>query len=96
MAMFFATLGRGAMTWTLVVIVLGMTPVQTGLLYDNLDACYLSEETMRAEYARSFNAWLEWAKQNPKESSYPASEEDMKKRLVFGVCVPHGNAQIPN
>ena len=49
---------------------------------------------MRAEYARSFNAWLEWAKQNPKESSYPASEEDMKKRLAFGVCVPHGNAQF--
>jgi hypothetical protein len=77
------------MKWTLIVLALGTIPVETGLLYDDLDSCYRAEDAMRAEYARWFNAWLAWAQKNPKEAAYPESLDFMKKRVATGVCVPH-------
>ena len=41
------------MTWMLVVLVFGTHPVETNLLFDNLDACLKAEENMRKEYARA-------------------------------------------
>jgi predicted urease superfamily metal-dependent hydrolase len=44
-----------AMKWMLFVLVFGSHPVETNLLYDNLDACLKAEETMRKEYARAYS-----------------------------------------
>ena len=41
------------MQWMLFVLVFGSHPVETNLLFDNLDACLKAEETMRKEYARA-------------------------------------------
>jgi hypothetical protein len=74
--------------WKLVVIVLGTTPVETGLHFDHIEHCYQAEERMRAEIIQSYNTWLEFAKANPKVTGYPGSQKDMMLRLAFGVCVP--------
>jgi hypothetical protein len=80
------------MKWMLVVMA-GAMPIETGLLFDDLDSYHRAEEAMRAEYARSFNDWLAWAKQNPKQSGYPASQESMSKRMASGICVPHAGPE---
>jgi hypothetical protein len=43
------------MKWMLFVLVFGSHPVETNLLFDNLDACLRAEETMRTEYARAYS-----------------------------------------
>ena len=43
------------MKWMLFVLVFGSHPVETDLLFDNLDACLKAEETMRTEYARAYS-----------------------------------------
>ena len=37
------------MKWMLFVLVFGSHPVETNLLFDNLDACLKAEETTRKE-----------------------------------------------
>ena len=49
------------MKWMLIVMVLGVTPVKTGLLFDTLDACRQVAGEMEAEYARYINEGLAWA-----------------------------------
>lgn len=77
------------MKWMLIVMVLGTTPVETGMIFDDLDSCYQAEEAMRKEYLRSYLYWQDWAIKNPKESGYPDNDAFMKKRLTFGLCIPH-------
>ena len=43
------------MKWMLFVLVFGSHPVETNLLFDNLDSCLKAEETMRKEYARAYS-----------------------------------------
>ena len=43
------------MKWMLFVLVFGSYPVETNLMFDNLDACLKAEQTMRKEYARSYS-----------------------------------------
>ena len=80
------------MKWLLIVMVLGTTPVKTDLIFDTIDQCLTAEDTMRAEYSRAYNAWLEWAAQNRSKSGYPRSADFMGKRIGlnnFGTCIPH-------
>jgi hypothetical protein len=69
------------MHWTLVVLALGTTPVTTGLSFPTLEDCYVAEEIMADEYAKSFNRWL---KDNPGKSA----PSFIRQRLVRGICVP--------
>lgn len=84
------------MKWTLIVLALGTTPVETGLIYDDLDSCYRAEDAMRAEYARWFNAWSDWAMKNQEKAGLPESLEFMKKRVATGLCVPHVGGRNSN
>jgi hypothetical protein len=77
------------MKWMLIVIVYGTMPVETGLLYDDLDACYRAEDAMRDEYTRAFNEWSKWAKQNLSQDDYDRSGDMWLKRVASGVCIPH-------
>jgi hypothetical protein len=79
------------MKWMLLVFAFGTSMVRTGLVYDSLDDCVKAEQTMRSEYARVYNQWLEWAMANPKEASYPKSQPFMQKRIgvqTIGTCIP--------
>ena len=79
------------MKWMLLVFAFGTSMVRTGLVYDNLDDCVKAEQTMRSEYTRVYNQWLEWAIANPKDASFPKSQPLMQKRIgvqTIGTCVP--------
>ena len=81
------------MKWMLIVVVFGVMPVKTNLLFDSIDDCLVAEEAMRAEYAQEFNQWLAWAKQNQVEAGYPKNREFMMQRIGLenrGTCIPHG------
>ena len=79
------------MKWMLLVFAFGTSMIRTGLVYDNLDDCVKAEQTMRSEYTRVYNQWLEWAIANPKYAYYPKSQPLMQKRIgvqTIGTCVP--------
>jgi hypothetical protein len=80
------------MTWALVMMFMGTTPIPTGLTYDTLSDCYKAENQVAAEYAKFYNDWLAWAKTHQKESGYPPAPAFITNRVMRGVCVPHGNS----
>jgi DNA-binding transcriptional LysR family regulator len=49
------------MKWMLVVLVGGMTPVNTDLVFDKFADCLAAEEQMRKHYTDAFEAWDRWA-----------------------------------
>ena len=71
------------MKWAFVMMAMGTTPIQTNLVYDDLQACYAAEEKIAAEYADVFNQWL---KTNGDTSLVP---QYVKQRVMRGVCTPH-------
>ena len=71
------------MKWALVMMAMGTTPIQTNLVYDDLQACYAAEEKIAAEYADVFNQWL---KTNGDTSLVPPY---VKQRVMRGICTPH-------
>ena len=76
----------------LIVVVFGIAPIKTNLLFDSLDDCLKAEDAMRTEYSRAFNAWLQWAQKNPDEAGYPNSQAFIQKRDGLespGTCIPH-------
>ena len=77
------------MKWTLVMMVLGTTPVQTGLVYDTLGACYAADDKVAAAYVADYNSWIAWAKEHPKDSTYPNIPDFITNRISRGVCIPH-------
>ncbi len=81
------------MKWMLIVLIMGATPVKTGLVYETVDDCYAAENEMSAEYTRYYNDWVAWAKDHQKESGYPTVPAYITQRLMHGVCIPVGNAK---
>jgi hypothetical protein len=80
------------MKWMLIVMVFGVAPVKTGLLFDSLKECLRAEDAMRKEYTGPYNEWLAWAQQNPADSKYPDSMPYFQKRFGLenpGTCIPH-------
>ncbi|WFU14392.1 hypothetical protein [Bradyrhizobium sp. CB3481] len=45
------------MKWMLVVLVGGITPVNTDFVFDKFSDCLAAEEQMRRHYADAFEAW---------------------------------------
>ena len=52
------------MKWMLIVMVFGVSPVKTNLLFNTIDDCLNAEDAMRAEYARTFNTWEDGASES--------------------------------
>ena len=75
------------MKWMLFVLVFGTHPVETNLIYDNLDACLNAEETMRREYAKSYSKGA-WTAEDLGQTSDPsvASRYGLK---TTATCIPH-------
>jgi len=52
------------MKWMLVVLVGGVSPVNTDLVFDKFADCLVAEEQMRKHYADAFDAWDRWRSQH--------------------------------
>lgn len=52
------------MKWMFVVLVGGVTPVNTDLVFDKFTDCLSAEEQMRKHYSDAFEAWDRWAAAN--------------------------------
>ena len=86
------------MKWMLVVLVGGMTPVSTNLVFDKFSECLAAEEQMRQHYADAFDAWDRSAAANAERGrDYRRARDMQAKRLLgnVGTCIPHadGNKQ---
>ncbi|MCK1298449.1 MULTISPECIES: hypothetical protein [unclassified Bradyrhizobium] len=86
------------MKWMLVVLVGGVTPVNTDLVFDKFSECLAAEEQMRKHYADAFEAWDRWAAANiERRREYSKVRDLQAKRLLsnIGTCVPHGGGDQP-
>ncbi len=84
------------MKWMIVVVVLGGTaPVKTGLLYEDLDACWAATDLIMAEYGRVAKARLDSASANQTEQEFKVSRDYIMSRLTTNsvTCIPHAAAQ---
>ncbi|WP_298887661.1 hypothetical protein [uncultured Bradyrhizobium sp.] len=81
------------MKWMLVVLVGGVSPVNTDLVFDKFSDCLSAEEQMRQHYADAFEAWDRTAAARiDRRSDYRKARDIEAKRLLsnVGTCVPHG------
>ena len=81
------------MKWMLVVLVSGVTPVSTNLVFDKFSECLAAEEQMRQHYADAFDAWDRSAAANTERRRDYRRARDMQARRLLGnvgTCVPHG------
>jgi hypothetical protein len=86
------------MKWMLVVLVGGVTPVNTNLVFDKFADCLAAEEQMRKHYTDAFETWERGAMVNfERRRDFARARELQAKRLLsnVGTCVPHG-AGDPN
>ena len=74
------------MKWMLFVLVFGTHPVETNLVFDNLDACLKAEENMRKEYARAYSQGT-WGA-GIGEANDPSVVSRFGQRTT-ATCVPH-------
>jgi hypothetical protein len=74
-----------AMKWMLVVIVFGLGPVKTDLLYNSLEECLGAEASVRAEWTRLYNAAPKERREDPTSAAF------MRKQMTSGTCIPHAN-----
>jgi hypothetical protein len=84
------------MKWMLVVLVGGVTPVNTDLVFDKFADCLSAEEQMRQHYADAFEAWDRGAAVNiQRRREYSRARDLQAKRLLsnVGTCVPHGSGE---
>ena len=89
---------REAMKWMLVVLVSGVTPVSTNLVFDKFSECLAAEEQMRQHYADAFDAWDRSAAANAERRRDYRRARDMQARRMLGnvgTCVPHADGSQP-
>ena len=88
-----ATAWARMMKWMLVVLVGGITPVNTNLVFEKFSECLAAEEQMRKHYADAFEAWDRGAAATfDRRREYARARDLQAKRLLsnVGTCVPHG------
>jgi len=64
------------MKWMLVVVVFGLAPVKTDLVYDNLAECLAAERAVSAMWATAVVA----------EATH---QHDLTKMVTPGTCIPY-------
>ena len=87
-----------AMKWMLVVLVSGVTPVSTNLVFDKFSDCLAAEEQMRQHYIDAFEAWDRSAAVSAdRRRDFRRARDMQAKRLLgnVGTCIPHaGGSQL--
>jgi hypothetical protein len=86
-----------AMKWILVVLIGGVTPIQTDLQFDKLSDCLSAEEQLRKTYADAYEAWDKLAATNiERRRDYRKAREFQERRLAnTGTCIPHAGTDQP-
>jgi hypothetical protein len=79
------------MKWMLVVLVGGITPVNTNLVFEKFADCLAAEEQMRRHYADAFEAWDRGAVNIQRRREYTRARDLQAKRRLsnVGTCVPY-------
>jgi hypothetical protein len=86
------------MKWMLVVLVNGITPVSTDLVFEKFSDCLAAEEQMRKHYVDAFEAWdRQSAMDFQRRRDYARARDLQAKRMLsnIGTCVPHGGGDQP-
>ena len=86
------------MKWMLVVLVGGVTPVNTNLIFDKFSECLDAEAQMRQHYAEAFEAWdRSTAANTERRRDYRRARDTQAKRLLgnVGTCIPHADGNQP-
>jgi hypothetical protein len=90
------------MKWILVVLIGGVTPVTTDLVFEKLSDCLVAEEQLRSAYAEAFAAWNQRAspdvdryERRRGRDYYRLREMEAKKVSNSGTCIPHSGTNQP-
>lgn len=89
------------MKWLLVVLVGGVTPVPTDVMFEKLSDCLVAEQQLRKAYADAFVAWSERAEfpdrldRHRRRDYYRSRELEAKKFANTGTCIPHAGTDQP-
>ena len=85
------------MRWILVVLIGGVTPVQTDLQFEKLSDCLSAEEQLRSTYADAYEAWDKLAATNiERRRDYRKARDFQERRLAnTGTCIPHAGTDQP-
>ncbi|WP_426442223.1 hypothetical protein [Bradyrhizobium genosp. P] len=89
------------MKWLLVVLVGGVAPVQTDVVFEKLSDCLAAEQQLRTAYAAAFEAQdrqvtmdLDQLDRHERRNYYRERRED-KRVANTGTCIPHsGTDQV--
>jgi hypothetical protein len=84
------------MKWMLVVLVNGITPINTDLVFDKFGDCLAAEEQMRTHYLDAFEAWDRASRiKFDRRRDYAKARELQAKRLLsnVGTCVPRAGGE---
>jgi hypothetical protein len=85
------------MKWMLVVLVGGVAPVQTDVLFEKLSDCLAAEEQLRKAYSDALMAWDQRAATTfERRRDYVRARELQARRLDNpGTCIPHTGGDQP-
>jgi hypothetical protein len=85
------------MKWILVVLIGGVTPVQTDVQFDKLSDCLTAEEQLRNTYADAYDAWDRSTAVNlERRRDYRRARDFQERRLAnTGTCIPHAGTDQP-
>lgn len=93
---------RKDMKWILVVLVGGVAPVQTDLVFEKLSDCLTAEEQLQQTYAeaygalnRSFRADGDQSERRSRRDYRRAREAERRRPTNAGTCVPHTGTDQP-
>jgi len=86
-----------SMKWILVVLIGGVTPVQTDVQFEKLSDCLSAEEQLRNTYAEAYDAWDKSAAINiERRRDYRKARQFQERRLAnTGTCIPHAGTDQP-
>jgi hypothetical protein len=90
------------MKWVLVVLIGGMSPIQTNVTFVKLSDCLAAADQLRQTYAEAFDAWNRRTQIAPDRFERPRRREYYRDRdpeaKMFantGTCVPHAGTDQP-
>jgi len=85
------------MKWMLVVLVGGMTPVQTDVIFEKLSDCLAAEEQLRKAYTDALVAWDKQAAMTFERRRDYVRARDLQARKLdnSGTCIPHTGGGQP-
>jgi hypothetical protein len=85
------------MKWMLVVLVGGVTPVQTDVLFEKLSDCLAAEEQLRKAYTDALETWDKRAALAfERRSDYVRARQLQARKLDnSGTCIPHTGGDKP-